>query len=96
MKLIKEEHSTGQVTYKFPCPGCGHDHAYFIPQWSFNNDLDKPSFTPSLLNTITPSVESGRPKRICHLYVTDGMIHYCADCTHALQGKIIEMSVISE
>lgn len=42
----------------FICPGCGQDHTCPTEQyhaegyhelWGFNNDFDKPTFTPSLL-----------------------------------------------
>ena len=25
---------------------------------------------------------------VCHLYATDGKLHFCADCTHELAGKL--------
>ncbi len=43
-------HSDGAVT--FECPGCGERHAINTNQkhrWAFNGDVDKPTFSPSLL-----------------------------------------------
>lgn len=79
-----EQHVLG-----FHCPGCGHAHAYYVPRWTWNGSMDKPSFTPSLMN----SIEYGdqREKRLCHLYVTDGKIQYLTDCTHNLKGTTVEM-----
>lgn len=40
---------------EFKCPGCGHLHHMNVdpangrPAWSFNHDLEKPTFSPSLL-----------------------------------------------
>ena len=76
--------------YWFMCPGCDQPHAYFCENakggssWEFNGDMERPSFTPSLLNR-SPAI--GR----CHLFVTDGKIHYCGDCTHELAGKTVDM-----
>jgi Family of unknown function (DUF6527) len=38
-----------QSVYMFHCPGCGRGHGYHVPHWDFNGDLEKPTFTPSLL-----------------------------------------------
>lgn len=50
------------------------------PVWSFNGDLDFPTFTPSLLY-----------KEKCHLYVESGKIKYLSDCSHELAGQTIDM-----
>lgn len=91
------------VTYVFRCPGCSeldeendrfsaHGlHVYYTwfkdgrSGWQFNGDIGKPSFTPSLLNTQPPTDYR------CHLFVTDGKIHYCADCSHKLAGQVVDM-----
>ena len=78
----------------FYCPGCGHYHSYIIesqkrPCWQWNGSMDKPTFTPSLLNHI-PARDS-MPEHRCHLFVTDGQIRYCGDCTHELAGQTVEM-----
>lgn len=57
------------------------------PGWTFNGDLKKPTFKPSLLNR--GGDKEG--KAICHLYVTAGKIQYLPDCTHALAGKTVDM-----
>lgn len=35
---------------EFFCPGCNARHAIVIPGWSWNGDVDRPTFTPSLLS----------------------------------------------
>ena len=107
MAKVKEE-SPGY--YSFFCPGCGHLHGYQTKDpggynWSFNGNLDNPTFTPSLLNRWgkeadpnwqepeDPSPQhqwSGR----CHLFVTNGVIDYCGDCTHSLAGQKVPMKDI--
>jgi Family of unknown function (DUF6527) len=71
--------------------------------WEFNGDLDKPTFKPSLLNTcvtessrstMTEGLSEPHPdpkQRRCHLVLTDGVIHYCGDCTHDLKGQSIPL-----
>ena len=75
----------GHVAY---CLGCEQSH--LIPlNWQFNGDLEKPTFTPSLLI----HYHNGR-KNIdytCHSFITDGKWKYCSDSTHELAGQTVEM-----
>jgi hypothetical protein len=86
--------------YHFYCPGCNALHSYAVSddgsQWQFNGNLDSPTFTPSLLNTKPVKDEKGNVifKTSCHLFVTNGKIIYCGDCTHALSGQTVEMPTI--
>lgn len=91
------------TSYAFYCPGCGHEHVYHTVgqvRWDFNGDMDKPTFTPSLLNRwgkyadpkwVEPEDQHpdkpGSWSGICHLFVTNGVINYCGDCTHSYAGK---------
>lgn len=93
--------------YSFHCPGCGHPHVYFTDKahskivWKFNGNLDKPSFTPSLMNkwgkNADPKwIEPNEPSTTgwsgqCHLWITDGIINYAKDSTHHLAGEHIPM-----
>lgn len=80
----------GGKMFAFHCDGCGMSHAFYQhddghrPSWQFNGDLERPTFTPSLLNR-------GGDIGVCHLFVTDGKIHYLGDCTHALAGKTVDL-----
>ena len=31
------------------------------------------------------------PSEKCHLFVTDGKIIYCGDCTHELSGQTVDL-----
>lgn len=100
----------GEGQYGFYCPGCDHEHIYFVNSphwkkdsvgWSFNGDINNPTFTPSLLNTWgknadpkwqepEDAADHSPPKGWsgqCHLFVTNGVINYCGDCTHPYSGK---------
>lgn len=85
------------VGWMFWCPACENCHAYYVEQpngsnkaqWQFNGNIEKPTFTPSLLAYRTLS--NGQRETICHLFVTDGLIQYQGDCPHKLAGQTIPM-----
>lgn len=64
--------------YVFWCPACKETHSFNVGEgeekWSFNGDMDKPSFVPSLKYDK------------CHLVLLNGVIEYCADCWHDCWG----------
>jgi hypothetical protein len=53
------------------------------PVWSFNGNMDKPTFSPSLV------YPDKKPR--CHLFLTDGRIQYLSDCGHALAGQTVDL-----
>ncbi len=74
------------INYWFWCFPCDTHHYFRVkaakgalsqPLWTFNGDLECPTFHPSLKY---PSVG-------CHLTLTAGVIEYHDDCTHAWKGK---------
>jgi len=104
------------------CLGCDNEHAINVdptvvhrnedgsvtphPCWTFNGDLDRPTFSPSLL------VRSGkyanpewyakltsqerrdfadRISNVCHSYIVNGQIQYLHDCTHKYVNQTIEL-----
>jgi hypothetical protein len=78
--------------FVFECPGCGYGHAFTVksdepgwPVWSWNGDIDKPTFSPSLL------VNASRPESRCHSFVKDGRIQFRWDCHHELKGKTVDL-----
>lgn len=84
--------------YHFFCPGCKHEHTYAVcndnSQWQFNGNIESPSFTPSLLNRMEiKNEQTGKleEKERCHLFVTNGKIIYCGDCSHELSGQTVEL-----
>ena len=64
------------------CPACRYGHR-FDHRWTFNGDVDQPTFSPSLLIRTSQGV--------CHSYVQDGRIQFLGDCTHALAGQTVEL-----
>ena len=77
--------------YLLICPGCEYGH-FYDSRWSFNGNLDKPTFSPSFLSKYE------RPgdfkEEVCHSFVTDGVIQFLPDCTHKLAGLSVELEDI--
>jgi hypothetical protein len=69
----------------FHCPGCGREHCVKVPNWTFNGDYERPTFSPSVL--YNPDVVAHR----CHFFVRDGQIEYLEDCHHRLRGRTVPM-----
>lgn len=93
------------IGYEIYCPGCKYRHVvytlkgYYPACWSFNGDLERPTFTPSLLLTTgsfaQPSFEDGDiPPTRCHSFITDGRIKFLDDCTHELRNQIVDLPEI--
>lgn len=81
--------------YIFDCPGCGKSHfintnPVYGAVWEFNNDLEKPTVSPSLLVRIPWKDEM----IVCHSFVKDGNIQFLNDCSHELAGKTVEIPEI--
>ena len=91
--------------YAFWCPACKQPHRFTIvspitgrPKWTFDGNLESPSFSPSLLY-YTPQgkvgddgkwKETGR-KTNCHLHVKRGQIQYCGDFPHEYKGNTVAL-----
>ena len=76
------------LLYVFWCPGCGRHHLFDVgrtkrPVWTFNGDLESPTFSPSL----------HYPDR-CHLFLEAGLIRFLGDCRHALAGQTVPLPEI--
>ncbi len=86
MSQVSAKLRRGVERYFHWCPGCEEMHP--LPdRWSFNGNLDAPTFNPSFLH------HWGSPakRQVCHYVLTDGVLNFCADCTHALAGKRIPL-----
>ena len=77
-------HPSGELVHYFLCPGCKTNHL-FEGKWAFNGNMEKPTFTPSHVNLIDAD-------RQCHIFITDGVVHYLSDCTHELAGQSIPLA----
>ena len=60
------------------------------PVWGWNQDMENPTFTPSIL--VNGNVEFVNPTAPrCHTFVTDGWIDYLTDCTHGMKGTKVRL-----
>lgn len=96
----------------FECPACEMLHGINCsegrgPTWSWNGDVDKPTFSPSVLVRYRKGnppatmdnlgkITSGEitqkiTNEICHSFVRNGKIEFLGDCTHALAGKTVDI-----
>lgn len=84
----------------FFCPGCNSPHTISTSAggWGWNGDAERPTFTPSVLVTHDAKPEASeefkewRTARACHSFVTDGMIQFLSDSTHALAGQTVPLA----
>lgn len=92
----------------FWCPGCDEVHGIVHGAgnaWTWNGDLELPTFTPSILirgnqwprdeypeyyKSRHPDVAPGGDT-VCHSFVNDGRIQFLGDCTHALAGQTVDL-----
>lgn len=93
----------------FWCPGCDGAHSIrhgvdTRPCWTWNGDVDKPTFTPSILVTGVEAMTDDehatwmrggalpapRPM-VCHSFVADGRIQFLGDCTHKLANQTVDL-----
>lgn len=97
MKLqpIGEPHN-GRQSYRFVCPGCAqydepgstfHAAHVFDSSWTYNGAGEKPTVSPSIKLT-------SHDGRVCHSFIREGRIEFCADSTHALAGQTVELPEI--
>jgi hypothetical protein len=88
----------------FYCPGCDDVHgiSHGPGHWTWNGDLDRPTFSPSVLVSGTqwkPDAGFHKPnhhvapgeRTVCHSFVTDGRIQFLGDCTHILAGQTVDL-----
>lgn len=84
------------------CPACSEAHVVAVEKplgngakWTFNGDLEKPTFSPSLLvktgSAVDPDFKDGPddPPTVCHSFIRDGNWEYCPDSRHELAGKTV-------
>ena len=90
------------------CPGCDSLHSVCIedpignhPAWVFNQNLDAPTFHPSLLVTrghyVSGTLQKGCSKCAedragclrCHSFIVDGQWKFLDDCSHRLAGQTV-------
>jgi hypothetical protein len=79
MKVHKLENEPNAYVIWCPACQCGHK---FDSRWTFNGDVNLPTFDPSLIVT---------SKERCHSVVTNGTISFLEDSSHAMAGKTVDL-----
>ena len=60
--------------------------------WSWNGDVDKPTFKPSIL---TRGSWAGEPF-ICHSFVNDGKVKFLNDSSHKFAGQTLDLLAVPD
>lgn len=99
MGQVSSKLRRGETQYFHWCPACEEMHQ--LPDsWSFDGNLEFPTFTPSFKHSGVKTInvngewtgewerdENGKPVPfICHYVLTNGILNFCADCTHSMAG----------
>lgn len=77
----------GEFQWQIMCPGCGYIHALSPYVHRFNNNIENPTFSPSLL-------QDHNPEKVCHSFVVNGKMQFLGDCFHDLKNQTIELPEI--
>jgi hypothetical protein len=115
LRKVEKREGSRDPDFTFFCPGCKCGHALWTTErnhgngaiWAFNGDMEKPTFSPSLLirsHQWTPPVTGEnyeefkrkpltqtKVETVCHSFVRDGRIEFLSDCTHELRGQTVPM-----
>ena len=77
------------------CPGCNCAHIFYInrdkkPCWTFDGNIEQPTFSPSMRSFEPGDEAEKRPERtLCHYILTAGIINFLPDSSnHALRGNV--------
>jgi hypothetical protein len=77
------------------CPACKYQHGFIPGRWTFNNDFEKPTFSPSMMITVNPKDHKhhnpNAATTVCHSVIRDGRIEFLNDCTHHLKGQTVDL-----
>lgn len=91
------------IGYNHWCPGCKSLHFIPIkqyrkekpnPVWSFNGDLEKPTFNPSIRCFFPAHDIDGEhipEETLCHYFIRSGNIEFCSDSPHHLAGRTVPL-----
>ena len=92
IRFVTNSDNSVRTPYVF-CPACKTVHL-FDDRWTFNGDLQKPTFNPSMLVHEVKNEKYWQPR--CHSFVREGQIQYLGDCTHDMKGQTIDLPEITD
>lgn len=82
------------------CPACEEVHHFTTSgatAWTFDGNIDAPTFSPSMLirwGKYAGHADQSRTYEdngICHYILTAGVINFCGDSTHDMAGKSVPL-----
>lgn len=95
------------IRVHFWCPGCDHVHGVVVDapeSWTWNGDLEQPTFNPSILvhphqtfvdgdleGDALTAPENITTTPLCHSFVPEGRIEFLGDCTHELASTTVDL-----
>lgn len=107
--LSKKLHLSREGVYKHYCPGCKGYHLFYVgvpastgAMWHYDGNHESPTFSPSMHISYGSYVDAEHPEEniprttSCHYILTNGVIHFCSDCEHALRGKQVPLPDIPQ
>ena len=102
-ELSRKLYKATPTIYVHWCSSCNSRHPINVGEpnsngasWSFNNNVEAPTFTPSVNIRIGPySLDDDECNKniydVCHYNITDGKITYHGDTTGPLSGQTLEL-----
>ena len=74
--------------YSVWCPGCDEGHTFTFDIWTFDGDVERPTFSPSMLVRKLDVLRNAEEwPTICHSYLVDGVWDFLMDSQHELAGQ---------
>jgi hypothetical protein len=109
-RAVRVVNSDGsELGFSIHCLGCDHRHVLFTrpwkkdltkasldgPVWSFNGNVDRPTFSPSLVVHEAKWDDGTIAHHRCHSFIRDGQIQYLSDCGHSMAGRTLDLPEIN-
>lgn len=88
-KPLSDSDSDAVSGHVVMCPACSQWHL-FDKRWTFDGNLESPTFSPSML--VNGTLHEKYPHAIrCHSYVRAGKIEFLSDCSHTMAGMTVPL-----
>lgn len=94
VKCIQNQDPNKPGIFQVWCPACKREHP-ITRDWQFNGDLDRPTFSPSLLvHEIMTGPYVLHPR--CHSFIDGGRIRFLSDCGHDKAGQTMDLPDVED
>lgn len=70
------------------CPACQEPHVLPSKGWTFDGNVERPTFTPSFKIWWTDHAVQPPQARVCHFTLTNGILNFSDDSTHTMRGAV--------